>query len=322
MSRRFGNDEARLDLVRARTVAVVGYGNQGAAHALNLRDSGVTVRVGSRPGKSRDRASADGFQREDIDQAVRAADIIVMTVPDESMRAVFEESVKPTLRAGAVLCFAHGFAVTYRLIVPPNGAFLVSPAGPGTAVREEFLANRGVPGFIAADPSELLPLALSYAKAVGLTRAGVVETTFREETECDLFGEQVVLCGGMPELAIAAFDTLVEAGYSEDVAYTECVQQVRLLADLMARYGVAGMKERISDTAEWGSYQVGQRIVDAHVRQTMATVLAEIRSGRFADSWKLESESGKETLSTLRKAQAERLHERVFQRLTAHRETD
>lgn len=315
MSRRYGHEETSIDALRSKHVAIVGYGNQGSAHALNLRDSGVQVSVGTRPGSGRERARSDDFPDLDVSEAVATADVVVLTVPDESMEAVFENSVRPALKPEAVLGFAHGFAVTYGLVTSRNGAFLVSPAGPGTAVRSQFLAGNGVPGFVAAEPSGLLPLALSYAKAIGLTRSGVFETTFREETECDLFGEQVVLCGGMPELAVAAFDTLVEAGYSEEVAYTECVQQVRLLAELMARHGVAGMKERISDTAEWGSYQVGQRIVDGHVRQTMTSVLAEIQSGRFAETWRREADAGKTTLTTLRQSQSERLNEAVFRRM-------
>lgn len=315
MSKRYRESDIS-DTLGDRSVAVIGYGNQGAAHALNLRDSGVSIVVGTRPGAGRERAVADGFEPASISDAVKTAGLVALTLPDETIRDVFETEVAPHMQDGAVLVFAHGFAVTYKLVDPPFGAVLVSPSGPGSAVREEFLAGRGVPGFVAAEPSSLLPMGLAYAKAIGLARAGVIETTFREETECDLFGEQVVLCGGMPELAVAAFETLVEAGYSAEVAYTECVQQVQLLASLIAKLGVAGMKKKISDTAEWGSYAVGSRIIDPHVRQTMAQVLAEIRSGRFSKEWIAEAANGKQTLAALRENQASRLNERIFTGLT------
>lgn len=298
-------------------ICIVGYGNQGRAHALNLRDRGLDVVVGTRGGPSRQMAADDGFPSTSIESAVGRADLIVFLVPDESMHEVYTRHVQGNHPDRATYAFAHGFAITYRLIpVPPAGAVLVSPSGPGTAVRELFVQGSGLPAFVAAEPDSGLGIALAYAQALGCARAGVVPTTFREETECDLFGEQTVLCGGMPELAVTAFETLVNAGYTPEVAYIECVQQVRLLADLMARYGVAGMKARISDTAEWGSYRTGPRIVNDSVRAAMAETLAEIQSGEFAESWIAESTTGKQNLIRFRSEEHARLSEQVFKSLS------
>ncbi len=291
-------------LILGRRVVVVGYGNQGRAHALNLRDRGVAVTVGAREGRGAERAREDGFDPKPIRQAVDGAQVVALLLPDESLGKVFAAEVAPSLAPGASLVFAHGFSVVYGLLEPPEGVgcVLVSPVGPGTALREEFVAGRGIPAMLAAQPEGLLPLAGSYAWGLGCDRARLVETTFREETECDLFGEQAVLCGGMPALAEAAFETLVEAGFSPEVAYLECVHQVRLLAELVASVGVAGMRKRISDTAEWGSYQVGPEVVGEASREAMRRALERIRSGEFARGWVAEAEAGKPRLLAFREA--------------------
>lgn len=289
--------------VRSATLAVVGYGNQGRAQALNLRDRGLSVVVGSRPGTSRDRAESDGFAPTSVAHAVADAEVVFLAVPDEAMGVIVDSEVRPALRPDATVVFAHGFAVTFGQVTlaPGQQGVLVSPVGPGTAVREEFVAGGGVPAFVASLDDAGWPMALAYSWAIGCARGGLVKTTFREETVCDLFGEQTVLCGGMPELAVAAFDTLVGAGYSPEAACMECVLQIRLLADLVARYGVAGMKEKISDTAEWGSYKVGPRVVGEPARAAMREALADIESGSFAREWLEEAASGKKRLHELRR---------------------
>lgn len=287
--------------ILGRRIAVVGYGNQGRAHALNLRDRGLDVRVGTRPGPSRGQAESDGFPALDVPTVVAGADTVVLTLPDESMGPVYASDVRPVLEKDAALVFAHGFALTYGQVDPEGRpCVLVSPSGPGTAVRESYVAGGGIPAFIAARPVDALPLAAAYAWAIGCARGGLIETDFREETEADLFGEQAVLCGGMPELATAAFETLVDNGFSPEVAYIECVHQVRLLADLIARHGIPGMKKRISDTAEWGSYQVGAKVIGPESRRAMQDALTRIRSGEFAQEWLIEAASGKPRLQDMR----------------------
>ncbi|MCW5937437.1 MAG: ketol-acid reductoisomerase [Fimbriimonadaceae bacterium] len=298
-----------------KVVAVVGYGNQGRAHALNLRDSGIRVLVGARAGKGAQAAKADGFSPVATSEAVAGSDLVSLLLPDEVAPAVYDAEVAPALGDRPVLV-AHGFNVVYEQIAIPLGGFvLVSPGGPGTALREEFVAGRGIPALVAATHDRLMPLALAYGRAIGCARAGLIETTFREETECDLFGEQTVLCGGMPELAAAAFETLVEAGYRPEVAYLECVQQVRLLADLMARYGIAGMLERVSDTAEWGAYEVGRFVIGQESREAMREALGRVRSGDFADKWVQEGAEGKRHLLLRRDEARRRLVETVGARV-------
>lgn len=317
-------DERDIDssLIQSATVAIVGYGNQGRAHALNLRDRGIQVRVGTRAGMGRESSTKDGWSVFEIEDAIRGASVVSLLVPDEAMRGVWESSVNGVIEQDAVLLFAHGFALTYGLVDWAGQTALVSPAGPGTAVREEFVRGHGVPALVGADPGNTVPLALSYAWALGCARAGIVMTNFKEETECDLFGEQVVLCGGMPELAVAAFETLVESGYSPEVAYTECIAQVRLLADLMARHGIAGMKERVSDTAEFGSYRAGPAIVNGHVRAEMKRILSDVQSGKFASEWITEAESGKKGLLAKRERESERKVEEVGRQLRSAFKTE
>jgi ketol-acid reductoisomerase len=301
-----GDEGIERSLVLGRRVAVVGYGNQGQAHALNLRDRGIEVRVGIRHGRSLQRAREDGFEPVPVREAAVWAEWVVLALPDETVGGVYEAEIAPVMSGSATLVFLHGFALTYGQVAPPAGspAVLVSPCGPGAAVRSEFSAGRGVAALVAAEPESALDCARAYAWAVGCSRAGLVRTTFREETECDLFGEQAVLCGGLAELAKAGWQTLVEAGYSPEVAYLECVRQLRLLARLIADHGIAGMFERVSDTAEWGAALTGPQVVGPESRQAMRAALEKIRSGRFAQEWLAEARAGKPRLMAARASRA------------------
>jgi ketol-acid reductoisomerase len=294
-------DPARL---RDRVVAVIGYGSQGHAHALNLRDSGVgagggaRVVVGLRPGgASWERARAEELDVRPVAEAARSADVIMMLVPDQEARAVYEAGVAPTLARGKTLLFAHGFNVHFREIVPPAGVdvAMIAPKSPGHLVRSEFQAGRGVPALVAVhqDASgHALADALAYAAGIGCTRAGVFETTFREETETDLFGEQTVLCGGVTALIQAGFETLTTAGYAPEIAYFECMHELKLIVDLMYRGGMKFMRYSISDTAEYGDYTRGPKIVTPEVRAAMQRILADIQSGSFAREWIAECRGG------------------------------
>jgi len=285
-------------LIAGRKVAIIGYGSQGHAHALNLRDSGVDVRVGLRPGSSsRAKAETAGLRVTGIAEAAAEADVIMLLAPDTDQQVIFDESIKPHLEAGDALLFAHGFNVRFGLITAPEGVdvAMVAPKGPGHLVRRTYEGGGGVPALIAvaADASgQAKALALSYADAIGATRAGVLETTFAEETETDLFGEQVVLCGGLSALIQAGFETLVEAGYAPESAYFECLHEVKLIVDLIYEAGISGMRYSISTTAEYGDLTRGPRIVNDGVRAEMKKILEEIRSGRFAEEWIGEFRSG------------------------------
>jgi ketol-acid reductoisomerase len=302
--------DADISLVRGSKVAIVGYGSQGHAHALNLRDSGVAVRVGLPPTSgSIDRATSAGLEVSAVPEVVSWADIVVMLAPDTVQPEIYDEAIAPHLRPGKLLLFAHGFNVRFGTIVPrlDLDVAMIAPKGPGHRVRETFLAGDGVPALLAVhrDASGVaLALALSYASALGATRAGVLETTFAEETETDLFGEQAVLCGGVSALVQAGFDTLVGAGYQPEVAYFECLHELKLIVDLMYRGGLNYMRYSVSDTAEYGDYVSGPRIVDSRVRQTMSKVLEEIRDGTFARRWIAESRSGRKAFEAERKAEA------------------
>ncbi|MBI3911996.1 MAG: ketol-acid reductoisomerase [Armatimonadetes bacterium] len=312
--------DANLGLLEKRTVAVIGYGSQGHAHAQNLRDSGVRVILGLRPGKSWDTAANDGFTVVTVDEAVRRADIIMLVVNDEYQARLFKEQIQPNLKAGKALAFAHGFNIHFQQIVPPQDVdvFMVAPKGPGHLVRRVFTEGKGVPCLIAIhqDASgEAKQVALAYARGIGGTRAGVLETTFREETETDLFGEQVVLCGGTTALVKAGFETLVEAGYQPEIAYFECLHELKLIVDLMYEAGIAGMRYSISDTAEFGDMTRGPRIINDSVRAEMKRILQEVQDGRFAREWILENQTNRPVFSALRARDQQHLIERVGKEL-------
>lgn len=305
MAKVFYDADADLSLLEGRRVAVIGYGSQGHAHALNLRDSGVQVVMGLRPGKSWEAASQEGLTVVTVDEAVRRADITMVLVNDEYQAGLYREQIAPNLRPGKALAFAHGFNIHFRQIVPgPEvDVFMVAPKGPGHLVRRVFTEGKGVPCLIAVhqDASgQARDLALAYAGGIGGTRAGVLETTFREETETDLFGEQCVLCGGATALVKAGFETLVEAGYQPEIAYFECLHELKLIVDLMYEAGIAGMRYTISDTAEYGDLTRGPRIINDETRAEMRRILGEIQEGRFAREWILENQTNRPVFSALR----------------------
>ena len=301
----FYDDDADLAVIQARRVAVLGYGSQGHAHALSLRDSGVDVRVGlPETSRSRAAAEAEGLRVVTPAQASAEADLIMLLAPDTVQRGLYARDVAPHLGSGDALFFGHGFNIRYGLITPPADVdvAMVAPKGPGHLVRRQFEEGRGVPCLVAVeqDPSGgALPLALSYAKGIGDTRAGVLRTTFTEETETDLFGEQVVLCGGMSALVQAGFETLVEAGYQPEAAYFECLHELKLIVDLMYEGGLSGMRYSISDTAEYGDYTRGPRVVSADTKAEMRRILGEIQDGTFAREWVAEDDAGRPVFTKL-----------------------
>jgi ketol-acid reductoisomerase len=323
MPRMHYDKDASLDHIRARKVAIVGYGSQGHAHALNLRDSGVDVRVGlPEASRSRARATAAGLKVESVRDVCAWADVVMVLAPDTAQAALYTEEIAPGLGKGAgkTLMFAHGFNIHYRTIVPPEGVdvSLIAPKGPGHRVRETFQEGQGVPALLAVhqDASgHAREVALSYARALGATRAGVIETTFAEETETDLFGEQAVLCGGVTALVKAGFETLVEAGYQPEVAYFECLHELKLIVDLMYRGGLNYMRYSVSDTAEYGDYVAGARVIGDEARATMVQLLEDIRSGAFARRWIEENEKGRPWFEARRRAEREHQLERVGSQL-------
>ena len=298
MAQIFYDNNADISRLEGRKIAIIGYGSQGHAHALNLQDSGMDVRVGLHDGsKSKAKAEADGLRVLSNAAAAAEADVIMMLLPDPLQAQVYEADVAPTLKAGDTLMFAHGFNIRYGFISPPDfvDVSMVAPKAPGHRVREVFTEGSGVPGLVAVhhDASgNALADALAYAKGLGCTRAGVIATTFSEETETDLFGEQTVLCGGVSELIKAGFDTLVDAGYQPEIAYFECLHELKLIVDLVYQGGLNYMRYSVSDTAEWGDYKSGQRIVTDETRAAMKQILAEIQSGAFAEEWMDEYHGG------------------------------
>jgi ketol-acid reductoisomerase len=302
----FYDSDADIDLIRSRKVAVIGYGSQGHAHALNLQDSGVDVVVGLQPGsKSADKAKAAGLKVMNVADAAKWADVIMMLIPDQHQAKVYKAEIAPQLTAGKMLMFAHGFAIRFNWIVPPKDVdvTMVAPKAPGHRVREVFKEGAGTPGLLAVHQDVTgkgRATALAYARGIGCTRAGVIETTFAEETETDLFGEQAVLCGGTSALVKAGFETLVEAGYQPEIAYFECLHELKLIVDLMYRGGLQYMRYSISDTAEYGDYMAGSRIVTEQTKATMRQMLKEIQSGEFAKKWIAENENGLPNFKKLR----------------------
>jgi ketol-acid reductoisomerase len=315
--------DADLARLEGKTVAMLGYGSQGHAHALNLRDSGVDVVVGLRPGSpSARKAQAAGLRVVSVADAVASASVVMMTLPDETMAQVYESEIRPNLKPGSYLALAHGFNFHFGCITPPEGVntFMVAPKGPGHLVRDAYTKGGGVPCLVAVDrdpAGNTLEVGLAYAKGIGGGRAGIIQTTIREETETDLFGEQAVLCGGLTALMQAGFETLVEAGYAPEMAYFECIHEVKLIVDLIYEGGIANMRYSVSNTAEYGDYSRGPRIIDEHVRAEMKRVLAEIQSGRFAREWVLENAAGQPSFKALRRRAAEHPIEEVGARLRA-----
>jgi ketol-acid reductoisomerase len=293
------DDDADLSLLQDRTVAVLGYGSQGHAHALSLRDSGVEVVVGLPPGsKSRVKAEEQGLRVITPGDASAAADVIMVLAPDTVQRSLYAEAIVPHLAAGKALLFGHGFNIRYGLIKPPADVdvAMVAPKGPGHLVRRQYVDGKGVPVLVAVEQDasgQALALALSYAKAIGGTRAGAIRTTFTEETETDLFGEQAVLCGGATALVQTGFEVLTEAGYAPEIAYFECLHELKLIVDLMYEGGIARMRYSVSDTAEYGDYSRGPRVIDSRVKEEMRRILAEVRSGEFAREWIAEDDAGR-----------------------------
>jgi len=302
--------DADLGLLDGKTVAIIGYGSQGHAHALNLKDSGVDVVVGLRPdSQSAAKAAADGLEVLTPLEATRRADMVMILVPDEIMGDVYAADVAPGLEPGNMLLFAHGFAIHFKQITPPEGVdvAMVAPKGPGHLVRRQYTEGKGVPGLMAVEvdaTGTADALARAYAKGIGCTRAGIIPTTFRDECESDLFGEQVVLCGGLTELVRAGFDTLTEAGYPPELAYFECLHEVKLIVDLMYEKGIAGMRYSISNTAEYGDLTRGKRIITDDTRAEMRKILSEIQSGEFAEEWIAEYKAGLPNFNATAEAQA------------------
>ena len=319
----FYDNDADLSLLSKKTVAIIGYGSQGHAHALNLKDSGVKVIVGLYEGsRSAAKARADGLEVVSVQEAAAQADWIMLLLPDELQKQVYSASVAPHLSAGKVLSFAHGFNIRFQLIVPPADVdvVMIAPKGPGHTVRWEYENGQGVPALfaIAQDASgQARPLAMAYAKGIGATRAGILETSFKEETETDLFGEQAVLCGGLSALVKAGFETLVEAGYQPELAYFECLHEVKLIVDLMVKGGLTAMRDSISNTAEYGDYVSGPRLINDDTKAEMRRLLAEIQDGTFAKTFVAECEAGKPQMQTMRKQDQDHPVEAVGQRLRA-----
>ncbi len=315
--------DADLGRLQGRTIAVIGYGSQGHAHSLNLKESGLDVVVGLYPGsKSWERAQEAGLKVATVAEAAQQADMIMVLVPDQVQKQVYEESIKPNLKPGKTLMFAHGFNIHFNQIVPPADVdvSMVAPKGPGHIVRRLYQEGIGTPALVAVQQDasgHAKDDALAYAKGIGATNAGVIETTFKDETESDLFGEQAVLCGGVSALIKAGFDTLVEAGYPPEIAYFECLHEMKLIVDLIWQGGLAYMRYSVSDTAEYGDYTAGPKVVDDHVKATMRQILKDIQDGTWARNWILENQAGRPNFYALRRQNAETQLETVGKKLRA-----
>jgi ketol-acid reductoisomerase len=311
MAKVYRERDAKITAIKSKTVAIVGYGIQGRAHALCLRDSGVKVVVAELEGTPAwKNAQADKMSVMSAAEAAAKADIVALLTQDHVQPVVYRDAIEPNLKKGNALMFAHGFNIHYNQIVPPDNVdvFMVAPKGPGSLVRAEFERDRGVPALVAVQQDasgKAMEIALAYAKALGATRAGVLETTFSEETETDLFGEQAVLCGGVTELIKAGFDTLVEAGYQPECAYYEVLHELKLIVDLIQAWGMNGMRRRVSDTAEYGDVTRGPRVIGPEVRDAMEEILEEIQTGEFAREWILENKANRPVFTRLRELEAE-----------------
>ena len=321
MARMYYEQDCDLNVLNGKTIAVVGYGSQGHAHAQNLRDSGCNVIIGLRPGNSWNKATADGFTVMTVAEATRAADIIIMLVNDERAADIYKESVAPNMTAGKALAFAHGFNIRYQQIVPPADVdvFMAAPKGPGHTVRSQYVAGKGVPCLVAVEQNatgRALEIALAYIAGIGGARAGIMETTMHDETETDLFGEQTVLCGGVVDLMQCGFEVLVEAGYSPENAYFECIHEMKLIIDLINKGGVAAMNYSISDTAEFGEYVSGPRVLPHdQIKANMRAVLSDIQDGTFAGRWIAENKNGRTFFNSKRALLAKHPMEIIGQQL-------
>ncbi|AFY69442.1 ketol-acid reductoisomerase [Thalassoporum mexicanum PCC 7367] len=323
MARMYYDTDANLEFLRGKKVAIIGYGSQGHAHALNLKDSGVEVMVGLYEGSSSwPKAEAEGLTVKSVADATAAADFVMILLPDEVQKAIYLEQIKPNLKEGDVLAFAHGFNIHFAQVIPPANVdvVMIAPKGPGHLVRRVYTQGQGVPALFAVYQNasgQARDRAMAYAHGIGATRAGILETTFREETETDLFGEQAVLCGGLSALIKAGFETLTEAGYQPELAYFECLHEVKLIVDLVVEGGLAKMRHSISNTAEYGDFTRGPRLINDAVKAEMKQILSEIQSGQFAREFVLENQSGKPGFTAMRRQEAEHPIEEVGKELRA-----
>jgi len=320
MGQVYYDQDADIKTLDGKTVAVIGYGSQGRGQSLCLKESGINVVIGARPGKSSDAAKADGHRVADVEEAAKEADVVMLLIPDHLQKEVYEAVIAPNLQPGNALMFSHGFNIHYGLIEVPEGVdvLMVAPKGPGPFVRRQYEEGKGVPALIAIHQDcsgNAKAIGLAYAKGLGATRAAVYETNFKEETETDLFGEQAVLCGGASELVRAGFETLVEAGYAPEMAYFECLHELKLIVDLMYEKGITGMREAISDTAKWGDVTRGKRVVTDETRAEMKRILGEIQSGEFAREWMEENKTGRANYDSMLQSEADSQIESVGKEL-------
>lgn len=321
MAKLYYDKDADLDVIKNLKIAIIGYGNQGRSQALNLRDSGINVIVSELEGTvNYKQAASDGFNVLDVEEAAKQADIIQILTQDHVQAAIYKNNIEKNLKEGNSLVFSHGFNIHFKQILPPKNVdvFMVAPKGPGALVREQYEQGKGVPDLIAIFQDfsgKAKDKALAYAKAIGGTRAGVIESTFKEETETDLFGEQAVLCGGVSELIKAGFDTLVEAGYQPEIAYFECCHELKLITDLIFKYGISGMRDRVSDTAEYGDITRGKKIITEETRKAMKKILSDVQSGSFAQEWIDENKNGRPNYNKITTEEKQHKIEKVGQTL-------
>ena len=321
MAKIYYDKDCNINDIKNKVIAVVGYGIQGRGQALNLRDSGLHVIVAQRPGgPNYDKAKKDGFKPMSVEEAAKVADVMIILTQDHLQADIYKNAIAPYLTKGKALAFSHGFNIHFNFIVPPKDVdvFMIAPKGPGALVRRQYEEGKGVPCLVAVHQNatgKALKIALAYAKGVGGSRAGIIQTTFKEETETDLFGEQAVLCGGASELVKAGFETLVKAGYQPEIAYFECLHELKLIVDLIYEDGIQGMRKRVSDTAEYGDMTRGPRVVNARTRVEMQKILKEVQTGKFAKEWMAENKAGRKNFLKMRKAAATHPVEKVGAKL-------